>query len=115
MTAPTRLARLRSELASRAVQIVTAALLLWSPGQVADWLLRILAPGGLRLSRFPCVAGYNRPWSDTVGVPHGALVLLFNPIYPIHFKRGTWVWLDVLAALLFLACPPNREVRHDRN
>ena len=33
------------------------------------------------------------------------LVLLFNPIHTVHFRRGEWAWIDALAALAFLAFP----------
>ena len=31
----------------------------------------------------------------------GALVLLFNPIVPVHFGRGIWMVLDAIAAVAF--------------
>ncbi len=29
--------------------------------------------------------------------------ILFNPIVRVHFDRGVWVWLNLLAALLLLS------------
>ncbi len=31
------------------------------------------------------------------------IALLFNPIVPIHLKRGTWFYLDILIAIVFIA------------
>lgn len=33
------------------------------------------------------------------------VALLFNPIFPIHFQRVEWAWLDIITAIIFLACP----------
>jgi Family of unknown function (DUF6804) len=30
------------------------------------------------------------------------VALLFNPVFPLHFTRSQWVWVDVLAGVLFL-------------
>jgi hypothetical protein len=37
------------------------------------------------------------------------LALLFNPIFIIHFQRDEWAWIDVVSALVFLACPPSER------
>jgi Family of unknown function (DUF6804) len=28
--------------------------------------------------------------------------LLFNPVFPLHFTRNQWVWVDVVAGVIFL-------------
>lgn len=30
----------------------------------------------------------------------GAIMVLFNPLVPIHLRRGTWVYLDLLVAMI---------------
>lgn len=37
------------------------------------------------------------------------LILLFNPIFTINFRRSEWVWIDIMAALAFLAFPPTKK------
>lgn len=32
-----------------------------------------------------------------------AMAILFNPLIPIHFSRATWFYLDIIAAVAFLA------------
>lgn len=41
----------------------------------------------------------SRMWS----VLFALLAVLFNPIFPIYLKRGTWFYLDVGAAVVFAA------------
>jgi hypothetical protein len=33
----------------------------------------------------------------------GIIALLFNPIIPFYFQRDTWQFIDIIAAILFLA------------
>lgn len=37
-------------------------------------------------------------WAITLAV----VVLLFNPIIPVHLDRATWAVLDIVAALVFV-------------
>jgi len=32
----------------------------------------------------------------------GVIVILFNPIIPIHLNKETWIIIDLIAAILFL-------------
>jgi len=104
--------RLRVYLAGREIQICVAFLLVLA---LADW------PYGyyqfLRLAVF-IAAGLSswRSWKE--GRPFWAVVLaslalLFNPFQPIHFRRDEWAWIDALAALIFLVCPPMKPKPHD--
>jgi hypothetical protein len=44
---------------------------------------------------------YNNSKQSLAAVFIG-LAILFNPITPFRFQRGTWAELDLLGALLFL-------------
>jgi hypothetical protein len=39
--------------------------------------------------------------------------VLFNPLHPVHFRRDEWAWIDILAVLTFLICPPTKPKPHD--
>ena len=50
------------------------------------------------------IAGWNdsqmsRAWSAVFTL----MGVLFNPIVPIYLKRGTWFYLDILTAAVFIA------------
>jgi Family of unknown function (DUF6804) len=50
------------------------------------------------------VVGWNdgqmaRIWSAAFAL----IAVLFNPIVPIYLKRGTWFYLDILTAAVFIA------------
>lgn len=82
---------------------------------LADW------PYGyyqfLRFAVFAAAALSSwRSWQD--GSPFWAvalagLALLFNPFLPVHFRRDEWAWIDILAALAFLACPSTKPKPRD--
>ncbi len=38
----------------------------------------------------------------------GILAILFNPIGPIFLTRDVWALIDVIAAVVFVACPAIR-------
>jgi hypothetical protein len=40
-----------------------------------------------------------RIWSAVFGLT----AILFNPIVPIFLKRGTWLYIDIFIAILFLS------------
>ena len=102
------MAELRAWLEGREVQVCAAVLLL---GALADW------PYGyyqfLRLA--VCAAGGFCAWRAWMhrqplwGSGMVGLVLLFNPILTVHFRRGEWAWIDALAALAFIACPSAKK------
>lgn len=95
-------------LVGREVQVCAAALLLVA---LADW------PYGyyqfLRLA--VCAAAAFCAWFAwrerqplwVIGMV--GLVLLFNPIHTVHFRRGEWALIDVVVALVFLAFPPAKK------
>jgi hypothetical protein len=103
----------RTWLAGREAQVCAAVLLL---AALADW------PYGyyqfLRLAVCAAAAFCAwRAWRDhqplwVVGMV--GLVLLFNPIYTAHFRRGEWAWIDALSALTFLAFPSSKEKKLER-
>lgn len=31
------------------------------------------------------------------------VALLYNPLFKVHFVRGTWMWIDLITAAVFLA------------
>lgn len=37
----------------------------------------------------------------TLALALGAVIIVFNPIAPVHFDRSTWTVLNVVAALMF--------------
>jgi hypothetical protein len=40
----------------------------------------------------------NKAWAWTFGI----IAVLFNPIIPFTFQRGTWQFVDVIVAIIFL-------------
>lgn len=42
----------------------------------------------------------------------GILAILFNPISPIFLARYLWALIDVIAAIVFVACPAILTTRH---
>jgi|SRR5450759_2969750 hypothetical protein len=94
-------------LIGRQIQILAAILLLialanWPYGYYQFLRLSVLAAA---------VISSWRKWRE--GSPFWAVVLaslalLFNPFQPVHFRREEWAWIDVLAALAFLACPATK-------
>ena len=42
--------------------------------------------------------GGKPAWSWVMGM----VAVLFNPLWPIYLSKGTWIWLDLIVAILFL-------------
>lgn len=62
-------------------------------------LLRLVACGVFAFAAFAAFQKKNSvlPWVN------GVLVLLFNPLIPVHLEKGVWVILDMAAAVYLLA------------
>lgn len=69
------------------------------------WVVFLTCCWGLFLCR-------GRFWPS--GAPAYAVVgLVFNPLFPFHFTRGTWHNLDIAAAIILLASLPFRHSPDD--
>lgn len=62
-------------------------------------LLRLVACGVFGFAAFTAHERKNivLPWI------YGMIALLFNPVFKVHFSKGTWALLDVAAAVVLLA------------
>lgn len=49
------------------------------------------------------VVAANRKQSTTWIIIGVILALLYNPIIPVYFKRATWLPIDLVAAVLYVA------------
>ncbi len=51
---------------------------------------------------FATVGWNDRQVSRIWPVGFALIAVLFNPIMPVYLKRGTWFYLDILTAIIFL-------------
>lgn len=104
--------RLRIFLAGREIQFCAAVLLVLA---LADWpygyyqFLRLVVFVAAVLSAWRLWQKGNSFWAFAFA----GLALLFNPFLLVHFRRDEWAWIDALAALAFLACPPTKPKPRD--
>lgn len=42
---------------------------------------------------------YKKAW---VAIIFGAIAILFNPIFTIHFEKDIWQWLDFICGAVFI-------------
>lgn len=90
---------------ARPIQIFAAILLL---AALADWpygyytFLRLVVCLAAAFLAWQSFQAKRPPW----GFAMTAIALLFNPFFLVHFHRHQWAWIDVLAAVAFLAFPP---------
>lgn len=82
--------------------LIAAAMLL---GSLAEWpygyyqLLRLVVCG---VGAYVAFIAYN--WQKMWAVwLFGFIVLLFNPLIPIHLSREIWQPMDVICSILFVA------------
>jgi len=74
---------------------------------VTRWIVFLTCGWGAFLS-------YRRPWPSPLAI-YIVVGILFNPLFQLHFSRGTWHNLDILAgvallgSLLFQKSPPRTE------
>ena len=62
-------------------------------------LLRLVACGVFGLAAFTAHERKNTflPWV------YGLIAFIFNPVFKVHFSKGTWAFLDITAAVVLLA------------
>lgn len=96
--------RILALLPGRVTQICVAGILL---AALADWPY-----GYYQFLRWAvCAGAVHCAWRASQDrrawwvIGFVGLALLFNPFKIIHFRRDEWAWIDVLAALVFLAFP----------
>ena len=79
--------------------IIAAIMLLLA---LASWpygyyqLLRIVVCGTAGYGAYLALQADQHPWLWILG----AVAILFNPIFPIHFDRGVWRILDTVSAVV---------------
>ena len=82
-------------------KLIAAGMLFWALGRHQyDYyvLLRWIVCGVGALAAFRASQVKKNGWAWALAI----VALLFNPIVPVHLTRGTWVFVDVGAALLLL-------------
>jgi hypothetical protein len=62
-------------------------------------LLRITVAGFCGLVAYLAWQEDSRVWATAFGL----ITVVFNPIIPVYFDRGIWLWLDVGAATIVAA------------
>lgn len=101
--------RMLEFIAGRQVQILAAILLFAS----------IAWPYNDFMSLAICAAAITLAWrlfemrAISWAVAMVAITLLFNPLVPPNLHRAQWGWIDVIVALVFLACPSVRISQPD--
>jgi hypothetical protein len=87
---------------SSIARLVAIALLLWALDHHAYGyyqILRWVVCGAAVYSAFVAMGSKKTPWAWALGIT----AVLFNPIIPIHLRRDSWAFIDVIAAILFAA------------
>ena len=64
-------------------------------------------------SAFIAVAAWQRG-SHVAVIAFGLLVLIYNPIAPLHLKREIWEWVNLGTAAIFLVALAVLELRGRR-
>ena len=96
--------RLRAFFTGREIQVSVCVLLLLA---LAGWtygyyqFLRIAVFTGAAVLAWRA-SHDRRPF---LAVTLTGLALLFNPFKIVHFHRGEWALIDLIAAAIFLTCP----------
>lgn len=80
-----------------ATALLLLALLDWPYGYYQ--LVRISTCAAAAYTAVTLASAWQPGWRWTFGL----MAVLFNPVVPIHLSRPTWAWLDLIAAVLFVA------------
>ena len=91
-------------------KILAAILLLWALVdnpygyyQFLRWVILIIAV----CSAYVSYTQQKITWAWIFGI----MAVLFNPVIPLHFSRGNWQFIDVVAAVIFFISLFNRHER----